>query len=129
MKIQFSLFLTVVALLIAPLSGRAITPAMPDLVIEKTTQTSSTFWMVKVRNNGQRDSAATTLKMIATPGGSYSCPVPAIKAGGTADVPCRMPFKSRTGMQCEFILNPDKSIAENNYGNNRTTSLTNPKFN
>ncbi|MFZ1219581.1 MAG: CARDB domain-containing protein [Chthoniobacterales bacterium] len=129
MKIQFTLFLAVVASLVAPLPARAIMPAMPDLVIEKITQTSSTFWMVKVRNIGQRDSAATTLKMIATPGGSYSCPVAAIKAGGTADVPCRMPFKSRTGMQCEFILNPDKSIAENNYGNNRTSSQTNPKFN
>jgi hypothetical protein len=40
-----------------------------------------------------------------------------------------MPFKSRAGMQCEFILNPDKAVAENNYGNNRTTALTNPKFN
>jgi hypothetical protein len=30
---------------------------MPDLVIEKTTQTSSDFWMVKVRNVGGRDSA------------------------------------------------------------------------
>ncbi|HKP04020.1 MAG TPA: CARDB domain-containing protein [Chthoniobacterales bacterium] len=129
MKIQFSLFLTAITLLIAPLPARAITPATPDLVIEKTTQTSSTFWMVKVRNMGKIDAAATTLKMVATPGGSYTCPVPAIKAGATADVPCRMPFKSRAGMQCEFILNPDKVVAENNYGNNRTTALTNPKFN
>src|ERR1044072_8262710 len=107
MKIQFTLFLSAVALLVAPLPARAIMPAMPDLVIVKTIQTSSTFWMVKVKNVGQLDSAPTTLKMVATPGGSYSCPVPAIKAGGTADVPCRMPFKSRPGMQAEFILNPD----------------------
>jgi hypothetical protein len=76
MKIPFSLFLTAVALLIAPLPARAITPATPDLVIEKTTQTSSTFWMVKVRNMGKIDSAATTLKMIATPGGSLYLPGP-----------------------------------------------------
>jgi hypothetical protein len=115
--------------LAAAATGWAITPAVPDLVIEKTTQTSSTFWMVKVKNVGNRDSAATTLKMIATPGGSYSCPVSAIKAGGTIDVPCRMPFKSQKDMRCEFILNPDKTIAEASYANNRTTTLTNPKFN
>jgi CARDB len=108
---------------------RAITPAVPDLVIEKTTQQSSTFWTVKVKNIGPVDSAPTTLKMNATPGGSYSCPVAAIKAGGTIDVPCKMPFKSQKDMRCEFILNPGKTIAEANYANNRTTTLTNPKFN
>jgi hypothetical protein len=102
---------------------------MPDLVIEKTTQTSSDFWMVKVRNVGGRDSTATTLKMVATPGGAYSCPVAPIKAGGVANVPCKMPFKARAGMRCEFILNPDKSIAESSYANNRTVSATNPKYN
>ncbi|MFN2623127.1 MAG: CARDB domain-containing protein [Chthoniobacterales bacterium] len=129
MKIQLSIFLASVALLSAPLPTEAITPAMADLVIEKTVQTSSTFWSVKVKNIGQRDSAPTTLKMIATPGGSYSCPVAAIKAGATIDVPCKMPFKSQKDMRCEFILNPDKTIAEANYANNRTTTLTNPKFN
>jgi len=128
MKIPLSLFLTIAAFLIAPLSVEAITPAMPDLVIEKTIQTSSTFWTVKVKNIGRLDSAPTTLKMIATPGGSYSCPVAAIKAGGTIDVPCKMPFKSQKDMRCQFILNPDKTIAESNYANNRTTTLTNPKF-
>src|SRR5947208_12223589 len=129
MKIQLSLCLTVTALFTALLAAEAIMPAMPDLVIEKTTQTSSTFWSVKVKNVGPVDSKPTTLKMIATPGGSYSCPVAAIKAGGTADVPCKMPFKSQKDMRCEFILNPDKTIAEANYANNRTTTLTNPKFN
>jgi len=66
--------------------------------------------------------------MIATPGGSYSCPVAAVKAGGTIDVPCKMPFKSQKGMRCQFILNPDKTIAESSYANNRTTTVTNPKF-
>src|SRR6476620_9373258 len=108
MKIQFSLFLASVALLSAPLSVEAITPAMADLVIEETVQTSSTFWSVKVKNIGPVDSKPTTLKMVATPGGSYSCPVAAIKAGASADVPCKMPFKSKAGMSCEFILNPDK---------------------
>ncbi len=102
---------------------------MPDLVIEKTTQTSSDFWMVKVKNVGGGDSAATTLKMVATPGGAYSCPVAPIKAGATANVPCKMPFKARAGMKCEFILNPDKSIGEGSYANNRTVSATNPKYN
>jgi len=102
---------------------------MPDLVIEKITQTSSDFWMVKVRNVGGRDSAATNLKMVATPGGAYSCPVAPIKAGGVANVPCKMPFKARPGMRCEFILNPEKSIGESNYANNRTVSATNPKYN
>ena len=102
---------------------------MPDLVIEKTTQTSSDFWMVKVKNVGGGDSAATTLKMVATPGGAYSCPVAPIKAGGVANVPCKMPFKARAGMKCEFILNPEKSIAEGSYANNRTVSATNPKYN
>lgn len=102
---------------------------MPDLVIEKTTQTSSDFWMVKVRNVGSADSAATTLKFVATPGGAYSCPVAPIKAGGVANVPCKMPFKTRAGMRFEFILNPEKSIAEGNYANNRTVSATNPKYN
>ena len=55
--------------------------------------------------------------------------VAAIKAGGTIDVPCKMPFKSQKGMRCEFILNPDKTIAEASYANNRTTTLKNPKFN
>jgi hypothetical protein len=113
----------------AATTSRAITPAVPDLVIEKTIQTSSTFWTVKVKNAGNLDSAPTTLKMVATPGGSYSCPVAAIKAGRSADVPCKMPFKSQKDMRCEFILNPDKTIAEGNYANNRTTTLTNPKFN
>jgi CARDB protein len=117
-----------VCVLSFPLLAAAKTPA-PDLVIEKTTQTSSTFWVVRVKNTGKGDSAATTLKMVATPGGSYSCPVSAIKAGGTAEVPCRMPFKAREGMRCEFIVNPDKSVAESSYANNRTASLTNPKFN
>ena len=128
MKIQPLLFLAVTVLLAAP-AVEAITPAMPDLVIEKTTQTSSTFWSVKVKNVGKLDSAPTTLKMVATPGGSYSCPVGAVKAGGTIDVPCKMPFKSQKDMRCEFILNPDKTVAEASYANNRTTTLTNPKFN
>jgi len=129
MKIHFSHFLTVAALFTSLPTAKAITPAMADLVIEKTVQTSSTFWTVKVKNIGPVDSKPTTLKMVATPGGSYSCPVAAIKAGGTIDVPCRMPFKSQKDMRCEFILNPDKTIAEANYSNNRTTTLTNPKFN
>ncbi|HEX4638700.1 MAG TPA: hypothetical protein VH170_04365, partial [Chthoniobacterales bacterium] len=74
MKVQTVLFLAVSALLAAP-EAKAVTPAMADLVIEKTTQTSATFWSVKVKNIGQHDSAPTTLKMVATPGGSYSCPV------------------------------------------------------
>ena len=111
-----------------PLFAEAKAPA-PDLVIEKTTQTSSTFWTVKVKNVGGGDSAPTTLKMVATPGGSYSCPVAAIKAGGTADVPCKMPFKAKADMRCEFTVNPDKSIAERSYANNRTVSKTNPKYN
>src|ERR1700748_970424 len=106
MKTQFSVFLTVAALFAVPLSVEAITPAMPDLVIEKSVQTSSTFWSVKVKNIGKLDSAPTTLKMVATPGGSYSCPVAAIKAGETINVPCKMPFKSQKDMRCEFILNP-----------------------
>jgi len=125
--------LTLIALsaLICPLVAEARTPKQPapDLVIEKTTQTSSTFWIVKVKNTGNGDSAATTLKMVATPGGSYSCPVAPIKAGGTADVPCRMPFKAKADMRCEFTVNPDKSITEARYANNRTVSATNPKFN
>ncbi len=128
MKILTFVFLAITSLLATP-RIKAIMPAVPDLVIEKTTQTSSTFWTVKVKNIGPVASAATTLKMIATPGGSYLCPVAAIKAGGTADVPCKMPFKSQKDMRCEFILNPDKTIAEANYANNRTTTLTNPKFN
>jgi hypothetical protein len=120
--------LILAAALSCPLFAHAKAPA-PDLVIEKTTQTSSTFWTVKVKNAGNGDSAATTLKMVATPGGEYSCPVVAIKAGGTAEVPCRMPFKAKADMRCEFILNPDKSIAESSYANNRTVSKTNPKYN
>jgi subtilase family serine protease len=118
-----------VAAVLAALLADAKTGPAPDLVIEKTTQTSSDFWTVKVKNVGNGDSAATTLKMVATPGGSYSCPVAAIKAGGTADVPCKMPFKSKADMRCEFILNPDKKIAESSYANNRKVSATNPKFN
>ena len=129
MKIQTSVFLALAGLVIAPFAVDAITPAMADLVIEKTVQTSSTFWSVTVKNVGPIDSAPTTLKMVATPGGSYSCPVAAIKAGGTIDVPCKMPFKSQKDMRCEFILNPDKTIGEGNYANNRKTTLTNPKFN
>ena len=129
MKIRTFLFLIVAGLIARPVLVKAIMPAVPDLVIEKTVQKSSTFWTVKVKNAGPVDSAPTTLKMVATPGGSYSCPVAAIKAGGTADVPCKMPFKSQKDMRCEFILNPDKTVAEGNYANNRTTTLTNPKFN
>src|SRR4051812_19378804 len=128
MKTQLTLLFSATALFLAPLISEAKAPA-PDLVIEKTIQKSATFWTVKVKNAGNGDSAATTLKMVATPGGSYSCPVPAIKAGGTADVPCKMPFKSQKDMRCEFILNPDKTAAESSYANNRTTSATNPKFN
>ena len=124
---RFVLFVS--ACLFAGSSAYAMTPTTPDLIIGKTTQTSSTSWTVKVKNIGNGDSAPTTLKMIATPGGSYSCPVVAIKAGAVADVPCKMPFKSRAGMRCEFILNPNKTIAESSYSNNRTTTLTNPKFN
>src|SRR2546423_15545062 len=120
MKTQLSLFFSVIALFVALSSAEAITPAMADLVIEKTIQKSSTFWTVKVKNVGHSDSAPTTLKMVATPGGSYSCPVAAIKAGGTTDVPCRMPFKAKADMRCEFTVNPDKSIAEASYANNRT---------
>jgi hypothetical protein len=133
MKIRSRSFLTLVIAftLVCPLLAQAKTPKppAPDLVIEKTTQTSSTFWIVKVKNTGTGDSAATTLKLVATPGGYYSCPVAAIKAGGTADVPCRMPFKAKADMRCEFTVNPDKSITEASYANNRTVSSTNPKFN
>ena len=129
MKILLSLFLIIAALLASLPPVKAITPAMADLVIEKTVQTSSTFWTVKVKNIGPVNSTPTTLKMVATPGGAYSCPVAAIKAGQTIDVPCKMPFKSQKDMRCEFILNPDKTIAESSYANNRTTTLTNPKFN
>lgn len=128
-----SIFLISLSVALAVLVAEAKAPNPqadgPDLTIEKATQTSSDFWIVKVKNVGNAASAATTLKMIATPGGSYSCPVAAIKAGGTADVPCKMPFKTKAGMSCEFILNPDKSIAERNYANNRTVSATNPKHN
>jgi hypothetical protein len=124
MKTRLSLFLVIV-----PLSVGAIMPAMPDLAIVKTTQTSSMFWSVQVKNIGQLDSAPTTLKMIATPGGSYSCPVAAIKAGEAIDVPCKMPFKSQKDMRCEFVLNPDKTVPEASYSNNRTTTLIDPKFN
>ena len=119
------------AAVLVPFAANAVMPVspMPDLVIEKATQTSNDFWTVKVKNVGNGDAAATTLKMIATPGGSYSCPVAAIKAGGTADVPCKMPFKSKAGMSCEFILNPDKKLKEANYANNTKVSATNPKFN
>lgn len=124
-----SLFILItVAALSCPLFAEASGLA-PDLVIEKAIQTSSTAWVVKVKNIGNGDSAPTTLKMVATPGGSYSCPVAPIKARGTADVPCKMPFKSKADMWCEFILNPDKSITETSYANNRTVSSTNPKFN
>jgi hypothetical protein len=121
----------VLATILIPFAADAVTPVSPapDLVIEKTTQTSSDFWRVKVKNVGSGPSAATTLKMTATPGGSYSCPVAAIKAGGTADVPCKMPFKSKADMRCEFVLNPDRKIAETSYANNRKVSTTNPKFN
>jgi hypothetical protein len=134
MKIHSRSFLAFVIAftLICPLLAHARTPKSqfaPDLVIEKTTQTSPTFWIVKVKNTGKGDSAATTLKMVAIPGGSYSCPVAAIKAGGTADVPCRMPFKAKAGMLCEFTVNPEKAITEASYANNRTVSSTNPKFN
>ncbi|HSP44887.1 MAG TPA: CARDB domain-containing protein [Chthoniobacterales bacterium] len=122
-----STLLGVVAL-VCPTILHAKTPA-PDLVIAKTTQTSSTSWTIKVKNTGDGDAAPTTLKMVAAPGGAYSSPVAAIKAGGSADVPCRMPFKAREGMRCEFIVNPDKTIIESNYANNRTVSATNPKFN
>ena len=128
MKIQTFVFLAVAALVGTPFLLEGKTPA-PDLVIEKTIQQSSTFWTVKVKNIGPGDSGATTLKMVATPGGSYSCPVTAIKAGHSADVPCKMPFKSQKDMRCEFILNPDKTIAESNFANNRATASTNPKFN
>jgi hypothetical protein len=119
------------AAVFTPFVAHAITPVSPapDLVIEKATQTSNDFWTVKVKNVGNGDAAATTLKMIATPGGSYSCPVAAIKAGGTADVPCKMPFKSKAGMSCEFILNPDKKLKESNFANNTKVSATDPKFN
>jgi hypothetical protein len=133
MKICSRSFLTFVIAftLVCPLLARAKTPKppAPDLVIEKTIQTSSTFWIVKVKNTGDGDSAATTLKMVATPGGTYSCPVAAIKAGGVADVPCRMPFKAKADMRCEFTVNPDKALTEASYANNRTVSSTNPKFN
>ena len=121
----------ILAALFTPFVAHAIMPVSPapDLVIEKVTQTSNDFWTVKVKNAGNGDAAATTLKMIATPGGSYSCPVAAIKAGGTADVPCKMPFKSKAGMSCEFILNPDKKLKESNFANNTKVSATNPKFN
>lgn len=126
------IFITLCAV-IYPVVAEGKTPKppspMPDLVIEKTTQTSSDFWMVKVKNVGSGDAGATTLKMVATPGGAYSCPVASIKAGGTGNVPCKMPFKARAGMRCEFILNPDKSIAESNHANNRIVSATNPKYN
>jgi hypothetical protein len=126
-----SLYFIALCALICALIAGAKTPKQPapDLVIEKTTQTSSTFWIVKVKNTGNGDSAPTTLKMAATPGGSYSCPVAAIKAGSTADVPCRMPFKAKADMRCEFTVNPDKAITEASYANNRTVSSTNPKFN
>jgi len=132
MNIHSRSFLALAALALICPSAHAKTPksqSAPDLVIEKTTQTSSTFWIVKVRNTGKGDSAATTLKMVATPGGSYSCPVAAIKAGGTVDVPCRMPFKAKSDMRCEFTVNPEKAITEASYANNRTVSSTNPKFN
>ena len=130
MKLMKSIAILLAAVLV-PLVANAKAPgaAAPDLVIEKTTQTSSDFWTVKVKNVGNGDSAATTLKMIATPGGSYSCPVAAIKAGGTADVPCKMPFKSKAGMSCEFVINPDKKLKESSYANNTKVSATNAKFN
>jgi hypothetical protein len=122
------LLLSLAGIVATPLLAAAKAPA-PDLVIQKTIQKSSTFWTVKVKNSGKGDSNPTTLKMVATPGGEYSCPVAAIKAGETADVPCKMPFKSKKDMRCEFILNPDKTVAESSYANNRATTVTNPKFN
>jgi hypothetical protein len=37
--------------------------------------------------------------------------------------------QEQSGQRCEFVLNPDKKIAESKYANNSKVSATNPKFN
>ncbi len=110
-----------------------------DLAIEQTNQTSPDFFIVRIKNLGGTNSAATTLKLVVTtplPKAGFpsqgilpqSYPVPAVKAGGVADINCKLPSKSSVGQRFQFTVNPDKAAPETNYNNNSKAVLANPSY-
>jgi hypothetical protein len=124
---------------VAPDSTPKYEVVVADLIIEKVSQTSPDFWIVRVKNIGKGEAGATTLAMKCTipkkegafPGGTYpaiSFPTSPVKAGGVTDVNCKMGIKTSKGMRCQFTVNPDKSIKESNYNNNTRAALANPDY-
>lgn len=100
-----------------------------DLLIEKATQTSPDSWIVRIKNAGNSDAAASSLQVTyitapskgGFPGGEFSqgsIATPVVKAGTVTDIKVKTPQKTTPDMKARFALNADHKIKESNYANN-----------
>jgi hypothetical protein len=110
-----------------------------DLLIEKATQTSPDFWIVRIRNAGTADAGTSSLQVTyitapskgGFPGGELSqgsISTPAVKAGTVADINVKTPQKTMPDMKARFALNADHKIKESNYANNTIIIPANPSY-
>jgi hypothetical protein len=110
-----------------------------DLVIDRANQTSADFWIVRIRNAGSGDAAASSLQVKyivppapgGFPGGEFvqgSFVTPPLTAGAMTDINVKTPQKTRPEMKARFALNADHIVKESNYANNTTIMPASPAY-
>ena len=109
---------------------------LPDLAITNANQTSQDFFVVRIKNAGNADAAATTLSgAVSVPKGGtfpagmlpFSVPVPPIAAGKLTDVNVKT-NKTHKGNVISFNVNPKQAFKESNYNNNSKILTANPAY-
>jgi hypothetical protein len=119
-------------------------PAKPvnmgvDLSIQKATQTSGDFWIVRIKNSGAAEAPPSSLRVLYeinyTSGnfpngvvGQYSYPTPMIKPGGVVDINVKTSKRTTPEIQAHFEVNANQAIKELNYSNNKKTVPANPAY-
>jgi hypothetical protein len=110
-----------------------------DLLIEKATQTSPDSWIVRIKNAGNADAAASSLQVTyitaqsknGFPGGEFSqgsFPTPPLKAGAVTDIKVRTTQKTTPDMKARFALNANHAVKESNYANNTILLPASPSY-
>lgn len=119
-------------------------PAKPvilgvDLSIQKATQTSGDFWIVRIRNSGAAEAPPSVLDVHYVTNyksgnfpngtvGSYSFPTPTIKPGGVTDINVKTSQRTKPEIEAHFEVNANHAIKELNYTNNKKTVPANPAY-
>ena len=110
-----------------------------DLSIEKATQTSGDFWVVRIKNSGAAEAGPSSLDVQYvtnyTSGnfpngvvGQYSFPTPKIKPGGVTHINVKTSRRTTPDIAAHFHVNADKAIKELNYNNNKMKVPANPAY-